>query len=199
MKKIVIYGLGNPGEKYTQNRHNIGFITLNLLANQNNWKTNTKLESEICEIIINNTKVILVKPTTFMNNSGRAVLKVMNYYDISREEILIIHDDLDFPFGSIRFSKDSRSAGHNGIKSIIEYLGDQDFTRLRIGIANKLYMEQKILSEKFVLENFNSEEKISLENLFQEISKAVEYYIKNGFEETKNRYNISAMPLIELG
>ncbi len=205
MKKIAIFGLGNPGEKYTNNRHNVGFLFLDTLANQDNWKTDTKLEAEICELVIADTKVILAKPTTFMNNSGRAISKVMNYFDIPKEDILVIHDDLDLPFGSIRFSKDSGPAGHNGIKSIIEYLGTQEFTRLRIGIANEIYTEQNIPSEKFVLENFNKEElgfidseKKELPRLSEKISDAVLFYIENGFDKTKDEYNKSAMPLIVL-
>jgi len=228
MKKIAIIGLGNPEEKYQQNRHNAGFLILDYFLNQNEnssnnsptpcgrglgggvaetWKKNTKLEAEITEFPRplwegvggrGYEKIILVKPETFMNNSGRSVSKIMNYFDIPKEDILVIQDDLDLPFGSIRFSKDSGSAGHNGIKSIIESLGTQDFSRLRIGVANELYTTQKIPSEKFVLENFNSEEKKLLENISGEISEAIHFYLEHGFEKTKNKYNKSAMPLIEL-
>lgn len=202
MKNLAIFGLGNPGEKYQQNRHNIGFLVLNQLAQQESWKIDTKLESTIISlpyykggpgrVITKKSKsLFLSKPTTFMNNSGQAISKVMKYYDIPKEDILIIHDDLDLPFGSIRFSKDSGPAGHNGVKSIIEHLGTQDFTRLRIGIANEIYSKQNIPSEKFVLENFNSEEKTALkENLLQEISKAIEFYIENGYEKTKSEFSI---------
>nr|MDA3815567.1 aminoacyl-tRNA hydrolase [Patescibacteria group bacterium] len=202
LKKLAIFGLGNPGEKYTNTRHNTGSSFLNFLASLNEceWSDEREFESEICEIVFNNLKLILVKPVYFMNNSGQAVSKVMNYFDIPKEDILIIHDDLDIPFGTIRFSKDSGSAGHNGIKSIIKHLGTQDFIRLRVGISNRTYLIQNIIPpEKFVLGRFNSEEKTALENLFQEISKAVNFYIENGFEETKNKYNKSAMPLIGLG
>ena len=229
MKKIAIIGLGNPGEKYQQNRHNAGFLILDYLLNQKEnssndnpsapcgrgldkeiagkWKVDAKLEAKIVEISHSLRegvagegceKIILAKPETFMNNSGRSVSKIMNYFDISKEDILVIQDDLDLPFGSIRFSKDSGPAGHNGIKSIIESLGTQDFSRLRIGVANELYTTQKIPSEKFILENFNSDEKKLLENISGEISEAIHFYLEHGFEKTKNKYNKSAMPLIEL-
>lgn len=235
MKKIAIIGLGNPGEKYQQNRHNAGFLILDYFLNQNenssnnspapcgrglrggvaeNWGKNTKLEAKIAEVshslqegVVGEGygKIILAKPNTFMNNSGRAVSKIMDYFDIPKEDILVIQDDLDLPFGSIRFSKDSGSAGHKGIKSIIESLGTQDFSRLRVGIANEIYTQQNIPSEKFVLENFNKKEeefldpeKKELAKLSEKISEAVCFFVENGFEETKNKYNKSAMPLIEL-
>ena len=222
MKKIAIFGLGNPGEKYTQNRHNIGFLILDYLAQQEKWSEENKLEAEIATLKLplplkegteergykklksnflplfegglrgisqkNQKSLLLVKPTTFMNNSGQAVSKVMNYFNIPKEDVLVIQDDIDLPFGSIRFSKDSGPAGHNGIKSIIEHLGTQDFVRLRIGIANALYEKQNIPSEKFVLANFDSEEKTALEkSLLEEISKAIDFYIENGFEKTREQ------------
>ena len=212
MKKIAIFGLGNPDEKYNLNRHNIGFIIIDQLNSMifseenEKFELNKKLEGHIRKDIIHkDKKIILAKPLTFMNNSGSSVLKVMKYYNIPEDNILIIHDDLDLPFGSIRFSKNSGPAGLNGIKSLIDYLGNQNFARLRIGIANRIYKQNNPPSEKFVLENFSQKEMQFLDSeknengeLSREISKAILFYIENGFDETKIRYNKSAMPLIEL-
>lgn len=208
-EKTALFGLGNPGEKYKHNRHNIGYIVLEQFASsvfdEENCSTNKKLEACIYNKINHPGKdLILAKPATFMNNSGRSVEKTISYYRIKIKNILIVHDDIDIPFGEIRFSKNAGPGGHNGIKSIIEHLGTKDFARLRVGIANNNYQSRSIPSEKFVLENFNKKEQEFLGlgkgesiSLAKKISEAMLFYIDNGFEKTKDKYNKSAMPLIE--
>ena len=129
-------GLGNPGKEYEKSRHNVGFIILDSYFNGEKW--HTKDNYEFLEKNINNEKVIFIKPLTFMNLSGLAVQKVVNFYKIPTEDILIIHDDLDLPEKTIRFKYNSSAGGHNGIKSIINNLHSDGFFRMKIGIKSDL-------------------------------------------------------------
>jgi len=153
----LIIGLGNPGDKYEKTRHNIGFILLSLLANQNSvkFKMRKSLLSKVTEIKLAQEKIILCKPQTFMNNSNQAVSKIINYYKIKTEDILIIQDEIDLLFGKIKLSTNSSSAGHKGVQSIIDYLDTQKFKRLRFGVKHE---NNKIPIEIFVLKNFSKEE-----------------------------------------
>lgn len=160
----LIIGLGNPGEKYKNTRHNIGFSILDKIVQELNlsWQENKKFNALICRDI--NSDIIFVKPLTFMNNSGQAVQKIMSYYKLLPKKIsvdltdilTVIHDDLDIDLGKTKISLNSRSAGHNGVQSIINFLNTQNFKRIRIGIRTDF--NKNIPIEKFVLQNFNPEE-----------------------------------------
>lgn len=170
-KNILIIGLGNPGEKYENTRHNLGFMVLDEFSKKTNaennpFKLEEKFESLIKHYDHENQRVILAKPQTFMNNSGRAVKKIMDFYKIGLENLIIVHDDIDLPLEKIRTSKDSSSAGHKGIGSIIETLGSQDFRRIRCGIRNEI--NENIPTEKFVLQKFSKEEMGKLDNFIEE-------------------------------
>lgn len=157
---FLLIGLGNPGEKYTNTRHNVGFFVLDQMREELSlpeFKQEEKFKSKISK----NTNYLLAKPQTFMNNSGEAVRLLANYYKIEPKKIIIIHDDKDIPLGEFRLQADRSSAGHNGVQSIIDHLKTQDFTRLRIGI--KTETSEKIPTEKFVLQCFLSEEKTLLQ------------------------------------
>ena len=180
----IILGLGNPGKKYETTRHNAGFIAIDALAKKSgsNWETNKKFQAEICQV----GDTLLIKPQTFMNNSGQSVQAVLAYYkllpkklgvfkikDSDLSEILtVIHDDIDIPLGKYKISVDSRSAGHNGVQSIINHLKTKNFKRIRIGIRADII--EKMPKDKFVLENFRKDEleiiKKIAENLSAEIS-----------------------------
>lgn len=140
MKLIV--GLGNPGVRYQKTRHNIGFMVLDELQDQwlergaSDWSLNAKFNAEISSLQIGKEKIFLLKPMTFMNESGQSVHIVAEYYKIDPKDILVIHDEKDIPLGEIKMQKDRGHAGHNGIRSIIDHLGTKDFHRIRIGIAN---------------------------------------------------------------
>lgn len=176
----IIVGLGNPGPEYQNTRHNIGFMALDFIFPNAKWKEEPRFEALVAEY----PDGLLVKPLTYMNNSGRAVHKVLNYYgliekklgiiekkDSDLSEILtVIHDDIDLPFDSLKFSKDSSSGGHNGIKSIIRYLKTQKITRVRLGVKNELF-RNPIPADKFVLGRFNTEEKNKLPDIFNNIKK----------------------------
>lgn len=192
----LIIGLGNPGEKYAQTRHNIGFTTLDhwaqlKLGPEAKFSANKKLESDLLILEENQEKIILAKPQTFMNLSGRATQKIISFYNIPAENLLVIQDDLDLPLGKIRFSQDSGPAGHNGIKSIIETINTQNFVRLRIGIATKEILNQtaKIDSADFVLQKFSPEEQQTLEENKKLFTQAIDHYLQNGFNSAANQYN----------
>jgi len=172
----LIIGLGNPGDKLKKTRHNAGFLTINQIANDFQFPISifkSKFNSEISENIIDKEKTILVKPQTFMNNSGQAVKAIIEYYKIKPEEIIVIHDDLDIPLGEYKISKNKNSGGHKGVQSIIDYLGTNDFTRIRIGIGIPSNENEKIPTEKFVLERFNSNEIEIVEKIIDNIIKQV--------------------------
>jgi PTH1 family peptidyl-tRNA hydrolase len=143
---ILIVGLGNPGKKYAKTRHNIGFRIIDAIREK-----------------ISDTNVILLKPESFMNNSGKAVQETLAYYKIPPENLIVIHDEIDLPFGETRVSENSSSAGHKGIQSIIDELKTQNFTRIRIGIKQKSEIRNpKSETADFVLEKFSKKEEEEL-------------------------------------
>ncbi len=178
MKLIV--GLGNPGEKYNNTRHNVGFMVLDNYINTDSWKE--KNNALFIKKNIGKEEVIFIKPTTFMNLSGDSVIKYVNYYKINITDILIIQDDLDMQFGTYKLKKDTSSGGHNGIKSIESVLKTNSFARLKIGI--KTSKEIDVID--FVLSKFSKEEK---EEIFKtDYNKIIDMFIKEGFEKTINSY-----------
>jgi len=177
MKLIV--GLGNPGEKYAKTRHNAGFMAIDFIIAKLGFKPTNfqkKFQSEILEIQIGDKKTIFAKPQTFMNDSGRAVKEICNFYKLDvAKDLLVIHDDSDLPFGTIRSTNSSSSAGHNGVKDVIEKLGTQDFQRIRIGVESRTSRDE-LPTEVFVLQSFSQEEIEKLEkeilpNVYLEIQK----------------------------
>lgn len=169
----VIVGLGNPGQKYHLNRHNVGFMMLDfILKSQNcdkNFNSENKLFTELCELEVNNERIILVKPTTFMNESGKAVSKVKSFYKISLSDIFIIHDDLDIKLGGYKIQKGKGPKVHNGITSIETSLGTTNFWRVRIGVDSR-DVNNRVAGETYVLENFLHIELEKLNVLFKKIT-----------------------------
>jgi PTH1 family peptidyl-tRNA hydrolase len=185
-KMILIIGLGNPGLKFKNTRHNLGFEIVDMIKKESCfsvWQNKKKLKAKISQGEINNQKIILAKPQTFMNSSGQAVKFLMKFYKIPLKNLWIIHDDLDLGLEKIKIKKNSRSAGHKGIQSIINELGTKNFNRLKIGIGPKPI---KIDAKKFVLQKFNKQEK---EILSEKKEKAAIILLAqlNG-KNTKNRY-----------
>lgn len=155
----IIVGLGNPGRKYKKTYHNLGFLALDIFRKQKNFPSFTfsKLfNADISKGILNEKNILLVKPQTFMNLSGQSVSKIINYYKIDPQKLLIIHDDIDIPQGDIKVSEGRGSAGHKGIESIIENIGTKSFTRVRIGILPKNGKLEN--TEKFVLKKIKKED-----------------------------------------
>ncbi len=171
----LIVGLGNPGEKYYFTRHNAGWLALDHWLGEVSWTNSKRFNA----LTYQDGDCIYVKPLTFMNESGQAVRKIMDYYgllprslailhkkDAALSDVLaVVHDDLDIEFGAWRLATDSSSAGHRGVQSIIDCLKTKKFTRLRLGIKNDL-LRNKIPADKFVLQNFNSQEKSALPEIF---------------------------------
>lgn len=142
----LIIGLGNPGGKYAKTKHNIGFITLDEIAFQQGWVFNrSNFESVYAEGMIGSEKVILVKPQTYMNDSGRSVRQWLDYYDLTEEDMVVVYDDMDLPTGKIRLRQKGGAGGHNGIKSIIDHVGTKKFNRLRIGVGRP-FENQSVVS-----------------------------------------------------
>lgn len=186
----VVVGLGNPGKDYTNTRHNVGFDTLDLLAKRNNININKiKFKSVFGEGNIGNKKVLLVKPQTFMNNSGIAVSEILQFYKMPIENIIVIVDDVDIEFSSIRIRAKGSSGSHNGLKSIIYHLQNDGFPRVKIGIGKK-YESQDLAD--FVLSRFSKNERVDMEISFVNAAEAVETIIREGIDPAMNKYNIKS-------
>lgn len=163
----LIVGLGNIGKEYQDTRHNIGFKLIDMFAQRSsfpNWQEKTKFKAYIAEDFVAGKKVILAKPTTFMNLSGEAVKALKDFYKIQNKDITVVHDELDLPFGVVKEKQGGGSAGNNGLKGIISHIGE-DFKRIRIGIKNDLL--ERMDAADFVLAKFNTEEKTQLDEILK--------------------------------
>lgn len=179
-KRLLIVGLGNPGKKYDGTRHNIGFAVLDEVAKQGNFPDftpNKDFKADISEQSVGTAKVLLAKPLTYMNESGTSVQKIAQFYKIPLENIIVVHDELSIAFGQIRMRIGGQSAGHNGIKSIIQHNG-QEFGRIRVGIKNE--HTPKDDTSDFVLGAFTKDEKQHLPALINEASLVVSEYMYSG-------------------
>ena len=179
-KTVLLVGLGNPGREYDGTRHNIGFASVDAFAKANNfdpWIEKKDLKCLFASAQLGETRVILCKPTTFMNLSGEAVQAVTHFYKVPADKIVAVYDEIDIPFGQIRTRVGGSSAGHNGVKSLIQHLGE-DFGRVRIGIGPKT--PEQMDSADFVLAKFSSEQQDQLKHLTQETSAILSEYIYGG-------------------
>ena len=178
MNEIYLIGLGNPGKKYSQSRHNIGFLLLENLANKynSNFLLKEKLKSSCSEFTINESTYRLFLPNTFMNNSGDAVRAIVDWYKINLDQVFIIVDDKDLPLGKIRFRKKGGSGGHNGLKSIIEKLQTENFNRIRIGIGSppSIKGRNNFNTISHVLGNISTEEKSVLDKVYLRVIESLE-------------------------
>jgi len=184
---FVIVGLGNPGKKYENTRHNLGFITIDQLAEANDIRVEKlKFKALVGEGRIHNEKVLLVKPQTYMNLSGESVRDIMNFYKVEPENLIVIYDDFDIEVGTIRVRKFGSAGTHNGMKSVIYQLQSDRFPRIRIGTGNK-NMGNLI---DFVTGNFTKEEVPLLEGAVTNAAKACECIIESGIDLAMNKYNV---------
>ena len=178
MQEIYLIGLGNPGKKYCNNRHNIGFLLLEKLSKKynSNFLLKDKFKSSCSEFKIKDSTYRLFLPNTFMNNSGDAVRAIVDWYKINLDKIFIIVDDIDLPLGKIRFRKKGSSGGHNGLKSIIEQLQTQNFNRIRIGIGSPPLIKGENNSNTIahVLGKISLEEKLILDKVFKRVIESLE-------------------------
>lgn len=176
-KTVLVVGLGNPGAEYDGTRHNIGFACLDAFAESQGfdpWVNKKDLKCQLTSKTLGSARVIAIKPTTFMNLSGEAVLAVAQFYKVPLHQIIVIHDELDIPFGQIRTRIGGGSAGHNGVKSLIDH-GFADTGRVRIGIGPKLHEQQD--SADFVLAKFTPEQHGKLKDLTRETTAIITEYI----------------------
>ena len=178
MNEIYLIGLGNPGKKYSNSRHNIGFLLLENFSKKynTNFLLKNKLKSFCSEFKINDSTYRLFLPNTFMNNSGEAVLAIVDWYKINLDQIFVILDDKDLPLGKIRFRKKGSSGGHNGLKSIIEKLHTQNFNRIRIGIGSPSSSKgnKNFNTISHVLGNISLEEKLILDKVYKRVIQSLE-------------------------
>ncbi len=180
----IIVGLGNPGVKYKNTRHNAGFLAIDNFLASLDADINpacTKFDSELFEVHFGSNKTFFIKPNTFMNNSGQAVSEIINFYKIDlAKDLLVIHDDTDLPFGDIRFANNSSAAGHNGVQDIINKLGTQEFNRIRIGVESR-ESRGEIPTEDFVLQKFTDDEQKRLKDkTLPKVKKSIEEFLKLG-------------------
>lgn len=182
---FLIVGLGNPGREYENTRHNIGFAAIDIIAEKYNIDVNrTKFKGEYGEGFINGNKVILLKPYTFMNLSGESVREAIDLYKLTEEEVLIIYDDISLEVGRLRIREKGSAGGHNGIKSIINHMGTDVFTRIKIGVG-----APKGDLVNHVLGKFSKEEVNILKQTLDVVAKATEDIIANGAKDAMNKFN----------
>ena len=178
MNEIYLIGLGNPGKKYCNSRHNIGYLILENFSKKHNsnFSLKDKLKSFLSEFKINGSTYRLFLPNTFMNNSGEAVQAIVDWYKINLDQIFIIVDDKDLPLGKIRFRKKGSSGGHNGLKNIIEKMQTQNFNRVRIGIGSppSINGTNNFNTISHVLGNISSEEKSILDKVYERVIESFE-------------------------
>lgn len=161
-KQFVFVGLGNPGKKYEMTRHNIGYLVVKSYAQKQGWplKDEARFEGQASKGALDNAKVHLLLPTTYMNESGRAVRKYLDFYKLSAQQVVVVTDDMDLPFGTMRFKASGSAGTHNGLKSIEKHLGTQRYARLRMGIGDKGVFQD---AADYVLGRFSAEEAQTLD------------------------------------
>ncbi len=179
---IIIIGLGNPGEQYKNTRHNIGFMAVDEFAKKNSFPE-FELQKKSNALVSASNDILLAKPQTFMNDSGKAVKEICK--NKKSADLIIIHDDIDLPLGKIKIVKDRGSAGHKGVESIIQNIGNDGLIRFRIGIGS----ENKVEAMKVVLKNFSTEEQKILNEVLKKIVSALDLFVAEGLEKTMNEYN----------
>lgn len=184
----IIVGLGNPEPEYAKTRHNMGFDVINKLANKNNIElTKTKFNAIYGTGIIKNKKVILIKPQTYMNNSGESVIEFVNFYKENLRNVIVIYDDMDTDIGQIRIRAKGGAGSHNGMKSMVKELKSEEFPRIRVGIGKPINEFDRI---NYVIGSIPNEEYTKLQEGEDLATQAIEYWIDNGIDNTMNRYNV---------
>ncbi|HFR3939287.1 TPA: aminoacyl-tRNA hydrolase [Streptococcus suis] len=188
MTRLII-GLGNPGDRYFETKHNVGFMLLDKIAKRENvtFSHDKIFQADIATTFIDGEKIYLVKPTTFMNESGKAVHALMTYYGLDATDILVAYDDLDMAVGKIRFRQKGSAGGHNGIKSIVKHIGTQEFDRIKIGIGRP---KGKTSVVNHVLSGFDTEDRIEIDLALDKLDKAVNVYLEeDDFDTVMRKFN----------
>ena len=184
----MIVGLGNPGMQYENTRHNAGFLGVDALCKKTGVKLNKhKFEAQFGETTISGKRVIIVKPQTFMNNSGRAVSAISRFYKIPADRIIVMFDDISLPVGNIRIRRKGSAGGHNGIKDIIELMGTENIMRIKIGVGERTSSDYDL--KDWVLGRMPKELSAEFERAFQNAADAAEEIITNGIDSAMNKYS----------
>lgn len=187
----LIVGLGNPGNKYSLTRHNIGFMTCDYWLRSlggSDFKDDTKnFKALTKKFTFEGKDILLAKPQTFMNLSGESVVALMNFYKIDRANVLIIHDEVDFPFGTIKMQFNRSAGGQNGVKSVTQMLGSQEYARLRLGVGRPA--DPRFNIADYVLGNFAKDEQTNLDKILEAAADAIESFILEGLNKASTKYN----------
>jgi peptidyl-tRNA hydrolase, PTH1 family len=182
----LIVGLGNPGSAYAKNRHNVGFQVLDFLAVRHDFKFEKKNFDAIWgKGTIAGQEVILAKPQTYMNLSGKAIGQLANFYKLEKNQIMVIYDDMDLPVGKIRVRANGSSGGQNGLKDILRVLGSNDVPRLRVGVGRPM----RGVARDHVLNDFSKDEEIVIQHVYEKTAMAVESWLTEGVEIAMNKFN----------
>ncbi|MDX9864187.1 MAG: aminoacyl-tRNA hydrolase [Anaerolineaceae bacterium] len=186
-RNYLIVGLGNPGREYRDTRHNVGFMAVDRFCEMQGVRLGkVKFQAIIGETRIGVEKVILAKPQTFMNLSGNAVASVVRFYKIALENVLVVHDDLDLPFGTLRLRPGGGAGGQKGLQSTIDRLGTQQFPRMRIGIGRP---SGQMDAAAYVLQKFGSADQEELDMILRRAAEAIEIFVREGLDSAMNRFN----------
>ncbi|MFO0597459.1 MAG: aminoacyl-tRNA hydrolase [Myxococcaceae bacterium] len=186
----ILCGLGNPGRQYEQNRHNVGFMVIDLLAAR--WKlafTSHKFDAELAQGSVGGEKVLLLKPQTFMNLSGQALGGAARFYKVPAGDVLVVHDELDLPYAKLQLKVGGGTGGHNGLNSIRESWGEEAYVRLRFGIGKPQGPNPKERVIGHVLGDFSGEERPTLPDHLARAAEICEAWVKDGLQKTMNRFN----------
>ncbi|MCX8061835.1 MAG: aminoacyl-tRNA hydrolase [Anaerolineales bacterium] len=185
----LIVGLGNPGKEYAQSRHNIGFMVLDRLVERYGFAfTRYEQKAFVVKVVAEQGTLIFAKPQTFMNLSGQSVAPLVRFYKVPLEQLMIVYDDIDLPFGTLRMRPGGSSGGHKGMQSILDRLGRQDIPRLRVGIGRP---SGSRAAANYVLNEFNAREKLDLPFVLDRAAQAVQDWINLGLVEAMNRHNVN--------
>ena len=186
--EFLVVGLGNPGNKYTLTRHNAGFLCLDMLSDKLNFRIDRlKFKSLISDTTINGHRCIVMKPQTFMNNSGEAVRECASFYKIPTENVVVIYDDISLDVGELRIRRKGTDGGHNGIKSIIYHLNSDQFPRIKVGCGKKPLPDYDLAD--WVLSEFKKDEQKALEPALENACKALELLLDNQIDKAMNQFN----------
>lgn len=188
---FIIAGLGNPGKKYENTRHNMGFLVIDRLAEKNDIKVNKlKHRALVGDGFISGQKVLLVKPQTYMNLSGESLGEVLRYYGVEPQDLIVIYDDFDLAAGSLRIRKKGSAGSHNGMKSVIGKVGSQDFPRVRVGIGKSGGLDWK----DFVLGKVTSGQRLLISEAVEQAADSIMCILEKGIDKAMNEYNVKAKP-----
>jgi PTH1 family peptidyl-tRNA hydrolase len=183
---LLVAGLGNPGREYARNRHNVGYLVVDELARRHGGSWKAKFNGQLAEVRIDGHKVALLKPETYMNDSGRSVKAAMQFFKLEPDTVLVVHDESDLPLARLQARLGGGLAGHNGLRSVAQHLGTPDFLRVRVGVGRPERGDPRKLAD-YVLANFEPHEDV--EQLIARAADAVETIDADGLEETQRRFN----------